>query len=92
MTPRERVWATLRGEPVDRPPVSFWGHFYHRESSASELVAATLEHQPAQQADGRVAHHPIRAIPGPDLAGMAEESHDMNEGNARGGEPRPNVL
>jgi uroporphyrinogen decarboxylase len=45
MTPRERVWATLRGEPVDRPPVSFWGHFYHRESSASELVAATLEHQ-----------------------------------------------
>ena len=44
-TPRERVWATLRGEGVDRPAVSFWGHFYHRESSASELVDATLEHQ-----------------------------------------------
>lgn len=45
MTPRERVWAALSGEAVDRPPVSFWGHFYHRESSASELVAATIEHQ-----------------------------------------------
>ncbi|MBI5710640.1 MAG: hypothetical protein HZC42_10105 [Candidatus Eisenbacteria bacterium] len=43
MTPRERVWAALRGEPVDRPPVSFWGHVYHRESSAAELVEATLE-------------------------------------------------
>ena len=43
MTPRQRVWAALRGEPVDRPPISFWGHFYHRESSAEELVDATLE-------------------------------------------------
>lgn len=43
--PRERVMAALRGEPVDRPPVSFWGHVYHRESSADELVAATLERQ-----------------------------------------------
>lgn len=45
MTPRERVWAALRGGPVDRVPVSFWGHFYHRESSAEDLVAATLEFQ-----------------------------------------------
>jgi len=45
VTPRERVWAALRGEPVDRPPVSFWGHFYHRESTASDLVQATLEFQ-----------------------------------------------
>jgi uroporphyrinogen decarboxylase len=44
-TPRERVWATLRGDAVDRPAVSFWGHFYHRESSAQDLVDATLEHQ-----------------------------------------------
>jgi uroporphyrinogen decarboxylase len=43
--PRERVWAALRGQPVDRPPVSFWGHFYHRESSARDLVDATLEFQ-----------------------------------------------
>ena len=51
MTPRERVWATLRGEPADRPPVSFWGHVYHRESSASELVDATLEFQRAYDWD-----------------------------------------
>lgn len=43
MQPSERVMRALRGEPVDRPPVSFWGHFYHRESSARDLVEATLE-------------------------------------------------
>jgi len=42
---RERIEAALRGSPVDRPPVSFWGHFYHRESSAEDLVSATLEFQ-----------------------------------------------
>jgi uroporphyrinogen decarboxylase len=30
---------------VDRPPVSFWGHYYHRESTAADLVQATLEFQ-----------------------------------------------
>jgi uroporphyrinogen decarboxylase len=45
MNRRERVFAAVRGEPVDRLPVSFWGHFYHRESSASELADATLEFQ-----------------------------------------------
>jgi uroporphyrinogen decarboxylase len=39
------VWAALRGQAVDRPPVSFWGHFYHRESSARDLVDATVEFQ-----------------------------------------------
>jgi uroporphyrinogen decarboxylase len=43
MTSRERVWATLQGRAVDRPPVSFWGHVYHRESSAADLVDATLD-------------------------------------------------
>jgi len=45
MNARERVMAALQGAPVDRPPVSFWGHFYHRESSAEDLVSATLEFQ-----------------------------------------------
>jgi uroporphyrinogen decarboxylase len=45
MTPRERVWAALNGQAVDRPPVSFWGHVYHRESSADDLAAATLDLQ-----------------------------------------------
>jgi uroporphyrinogen decarboxylase len=43
MTSRERVWAAIAGRAVDRPPVSFWGHVYHRESSAADLVDATLE-------------------------------------------------
>ena len=51
MTPRERVWAALRGERVDRPPISFWGHFYHRESSARDLVEATLAFREAYRWD-----------------------------------------
>lgn len=51
LSSRERVWATLRGEPVDRPPVSFWGHVYHRESSAADLVEHTLERQQAYRWD-----------------------------------------
>ena len=43
MTSRDRVLATLRGAPTDRPPLSFWGHVYHRESTAADLVAHTLE-------------------------------------------------
>jgi uroporphyrinogen decarboxylase len=45
MNHRERVHAALRGDAVDRPPISFWGHFYHRESSARDLAEATLEFQ-----------------------------------------------
>lgn len=43
MSPRQRVLATLNGEATDRPPISFWGHVYDRESSAADLVAHTLE-------------------------------------------------
>jgi uroporphyrinogen decarboxylase len=43
VTSRERVGAALKGLPVDRPPVSFWGHVYDRESTAEALVEATLE-------------------------------------------------
>jgi uroporphyrinogen decarboxylase len=42
MTRRERVYAALRGEPVDRVPVSFWGHDYAAENSAGALAEATL--------------------------------------------------
>jgi uroporphyrinogen decarboxylase len=45
MKARERVWAALRGEDLDRPPVSFWGHLYDRESSAADLVEATRSFQ-----------------------------------------------
>ena len=38
-----RVRAALRGEPVDRPPMSFWGHDYLREWSAEDLADTMLE-------------------------------------------------
>src|SRR5947209_5389151 len=27
LSKRERVWAAVHGEPVDRPPFCFWHHF-----------------------------------------------------------------
>jgi uroporphyrinogen decarboxylase len=42
MTRRERVMAALRGEPVDRVPVSLWLHNFATENSAEELAAETL--------------------------------------------------
>ncbi len=41
MTPRERVLAALRGEPVDRVPRSFWLHNFATENSAAGLAAET---------------------------------------------------
>jgi uroporphyrinogen decarboxylase len=43
MTERDRVLAAMRGLSMDRPPASFWGHVYHRESSARDLAEHTLE-------------------------------------------------
>jgi uroporphyrinogen decarboxylase len=45
MNARERVWAALSGGSPDRPPLSFWGHLYDRESSAADLAAAAAEAQ-----------------------------------------------
>lgn len=45
MNHRERVMATLKGEAKDRPPVSFWRHFYGREASAAGLAEAMLAFQ-----------------------------------------------
>ncbi|MCS7055226.1 MAG: hypothetical protein NZM18_03495 [Thermoflexales bacterium] len=44
MSKRERVEAALRGEPVDRVPVSAWRHFVPEEVSAERLAAASLAH------------------------------------------------
>lgn len=43
MNKMERVEAVLRGEAVDRVPVSAWWHDYQREGSAQMLAEATLE-------------------------------------------------
>ncbi|MDP2728525.1 MAG: uroporphyrinogen decarboxylase family protein [Dehalococcoidia bacterium] len=43
MTKWERVQAALKGAPVDRVPVSLWGHDFLREWSAESLAEAMLE-------------------------------------------------
>ncbi|MBI1885238.1 MAG: hypothetical protein HYS09_02820 [Chloroflexi bacterium] len=43
MTKNERVSAALRGDEVDRVPVSAWGHDFLREWSPEGLAAATLD-------------------------------------------------
>jgi len=43
MNKRERVDAALRGQSVDRVPISFWGHDYLREWSAEGLARAMLD-------------------------------------------------
>jgi len=42
MTRRARVLAALRGDPVDRVPISFWLHNFVTENSAGGLAAETL--------------------------------------------------
>jgi uroporphyrinogen decarboxylase len=42
MTHRERVRAALRGDPVDRVPISFWLHNFATENSARGLADETL--------------------------------------------------
>ena len=45
MTHRERVLATLKGQDVDRPPVSMWRHFFGKETSPEGLAEAMLSFQ-----------------------------------------------
>jgi uroporphyrinogen decarboxylase len=45
MNKRERVRGALQGEPVDRPPISFWRHFLEKETTAAGLAEAMLGFQ-----------------------------------------------
>jgi uroporphyrinogen decarboxylase len=40
---RERIYAALHGEPVDRLPVSLWRHFHKQDRTSEGLAQATLE-------------------------------------------------
>src|SRR5512139_1140552 len=42
MTRRERLAATVAGEPVDRPAVALWRHFPGDDQRPADLAAATL--------------------------------------------------
>jgi uroporphyrinogen decarboxylase len=43
ITKNDRVFASLKGDEVDRVPVSAWWHDFAREWSAEELAETTLE-------------------------------------------------
>lgn len=45
MDKRERLHATINGEPVDRVPVALWRHFPVDDQRPADLAAATLEWQ-----------------------------------------------
>jgi uroporphyrinogen decarboxylase len=45
MTHRERIRAALKGEDIDRIPVSMWRHFYSKETQAGSLAEAMLGFQ-----------------------------------------------
>ena len=45
MTHRERLQASLKGQEVDRVPVSMWRHFFDKESSHESMAEAMLAFQ-----------------------------------------------
>ncbi|HLG51316.1 MAG TPA: uroporphyrinogen decarboxylase family protein [Chloroflexota bacterium] len=51
MSPRERLQATLRGEPTDRPAWSMWRHFYDTEATPEGLAESMLGFQNTYQFD-----------------------------------------
>ena len=44
LSKRERVEVALRGDPIDRVPVSAWRHFIEAERDPVTLAAASLDH------------------------------------------------
>ncbi len=42
MNKRERVYAALEGEPVDRVPLCLWRHFHKQDQTPAGLASATL--------------------------------------------------
>ena len=51
LTKRERVERALRGDMVDRAPISFWHHFPGRDATAEELASQTIAFQRAYDLD-----------------------------------------
>ena len=45
MSRTERIQATLKRQATDRPPVSFWRHFYRRELAPDGLADAMIDWQ-----------------------------------------------
>ena len=45
MISRDRVFAAIRGEAVDRPPIALWRHFPQHDQKAETLAEAHAEFQ-----------------------------------------------
>jgi uroporphyrinogen decarboxylase len=45
MTGRERVFAAIRGQPADRPPLALWRHFPSQDQRAETMAQAHVEFQ-----------------------------------------------
>src|SRR5512136_2460829 len=45
MTKRERLLATVQGQPVDRPAVALWRHFPGDDQRPSDLAESTVAFQ-----------------------------------------------
>lgn len=75
----ERVEAALKGEAVDRAPISFWGHSYLKEWSAEELAQAMLENYHAYDWD-YMKVNPRASYHVEDWGAKLERSNDPNRG------------
>ena len=88
MTRRERIRKTLRGEATDRPPVSFWRHFYDREGSAKDLADSMLAFQKTYDWD-LLKVNLARLVPRRRLGGTDGASRD---GTARQAQDGPGPI
>jgi uroporphyrinogen decarboxylase len=79
MNKRERVDAALHGQPVDRVPISFWGHNYLQEWSPSGLADAMLENYHAYDWD-YMKVNPRASYHVEDWGGELVRSNDPNHG------------
>ncbi len=45
MTSRERIYKTIKGEPVDRTPIALWRHFPDADQTSQGLADSTINFQ-----------------------------------------------
>jgi uroporphyrinogen decarboxylase len=79
MNKRERVDAALGGAPVDRVPISFWGHSYLQEWSPAGLADAMLSNYQTYDWD-YMKVNPRASYHVEDWGGELERPTDPNHG------------
>ena len=80
MNKRERVDAAVRGAPVDRVPISFWGHDYLKEWTAEGLAEAMLSNYRTYDWD-YMKVNPRASYHVEDWGAVLERSTDPNRGH-----------